>query len=142
MSVAAETSTEEATLPGRVIDGRYRVRSELASGGMGAVYEAEHVETRRPVALKVLLAAFARTDEFRKRFEREARNASRLSHPGCVSVLDFGRISSVEPAEGASRLAGTPYLVMELVRGEVLYDRIEEGKLSEPEARAVALGVL
>jgi serine/threonine-protein kinase len=131
MSAAADDTGDLTQLVGRVLDGRYFVRSELASGGMGAVYEAEHVGTKRPVALKVLLDEVARTDEFRKRFEREARNASRLSHPGCVSVIDFGRLPG-----------GMPYLVMELVRGQVLYDRIAEGKLPEHEARQIAVGVL
>src|SRR5688572_28267190 len=75
----------EAPLDGCVIDGRYLIRGRLGAGAIGAVYQGEHVGTQRPVAIKVLQAGFARTDEFRKRFEREARAASRLSHPGCVS---------------------------------------------------------
>ena len=56
------------------------------------------------------------------RFEREARAASRLSHPACVQVTDFGRVEKVEPAD--DKVLGTPYLVMEFVRGTVLIDRL------------------
>src|SRR6185503_19416646 len=79
-----------------VIDGRYRVLRRLGSGGVGAVYQAEHVDMRRPVALKMLHSIFASAEDFKKRFEREARAASRLQHPGCVSVLDYGRLQRVE----------------------------------------------
>jgi serine/threonine-protein kinase len=127
-------------LIGRVLDGRYRIRARLGQGGMGAVYEGEHVEIKKQVAIKVLRAAFERTDEFRKRFEREARAASRLSHPGCVSVLDFGRVQRIEPDEPS--LLGIHYLVMEFVRGEPLIDRIAKGKLPPREAVAIARGLL
>jgi serine/threonine-protein kinase len=133
---------DEDRLPGRTIDGRYRIRRRLGQGGVGAVYEAEHIEIKKQVAVKVLHPIFGRTDEFRKRFEREARSASRLSHPGCVSVLDFGRVATIEPAEGGDQLLGTPYLVMEFVRGELLLDRIEKGKVAPHEATVIARGVL
>jgi len=134
-----EEGVEDALL-GRVLDGRYRVLAPLGEGGVGAVYKGEHVQMRKPVALKVLHAAFARTDTFRKRFEREARAASRLFHPGCVSVLDFGTVSRVEPA--APKFIGTPYLVMEFVSGELLLDRLDRGKLPVPEALHYARGML
>jgi serine/threonine-protein kinase len=69
---------------------RYRVLSPLGQGGMGTVWLAEHVALRRRVALKLLDARFAGTD-MERRFEREARTAARLDHPGCVRVLDHGR---------------------------------------------------
>src|SRR5688572_29269816 len=111
-------------LLGRVIDGRYRIRKKLGSGGVGAVYEGEHIEIKKTVAIKVLHGIFASTEEFRRRFEREARAASRLEHPSCVAVLDFGRAQKIEPfgdPDGFS-LMGIPYLVMEFVRGQVLVD--------------------
>jgi serine/threonine-protein kinase len=126
------TGEEKDPLLGRVLDGRYFIHGLLGRGAVGAVYDGEHVETKRPVAIKVLQAAAARTEEFRKRFEREARAASRLSHPGCVSVLDFGR----------DKARGTPYLVMEKVCGQLLFDRIDKGKLDENEARAIMRGLL
>jgi serine/threonine protein kinase len=133
-------ASELDALVGRVLDGRYRIRSRLGAGGVGAVFEAEHVEIKKQVALKVLHPVFSRSDEFRKRFEREAQSASRLSHPGCVSVLDFGRVASLDPPNEA--LVGTAYLVMELVRGETLFERIERGKLPPREALTVARGML
>src|SRR5207245_2136115 len=75
----------------------------------------------------VLHGVFASTEEFRLRFEREARAASRLEHPSCVTVLDFGRVQRLSPMEGAVDLIGIPYLVMEFVRGQSLVDRLEEG---------------
>jgi serine/threonine-protein kinase len=127
---------------GRVIDARFRIRTPLGKGGVGSVYEAEQVGLHRAVAVKVLNAVVAQTEEFRKRFEREARSASRLSHPGCVSILDFGRVTSIDPPSGAEALVGSPYLVMELVRGELLQDRINRGKLPVDEAIFIADGVL
>jgi serine/threonine-protein kinase len=138
----AERRPGDDPLIGRVLDGRYRVRARLGAGGVGAVYEAEHVEIKKVVALKVMHAMFASTEEFRRRFEREARAASKLSHPGCVSVLDFGRVARVEPLEGARELAGMPYLVMEFARGHTLVDRLEQGPMSAAEALQVARGVL
>ena len=66
-------------LVGATIDGRYHIRERLGQGGVGAVYQGEHVETKRLVAVKVLHAVFAGTDEFHRRFEREAQAASKLS---------------------------------------------------------------
>src|SRR5439155_8580172 len=123
-------------LIGRLIDTRYRVRARLGAGGVGAVYSGEHVEMKRPVAIKVLHGMFGASDEFRKRFEREAQAASRLSHPACVAVLDFGRVSRVEPPADAARLLGMPYLVMEFVRGKLLLERLEEGGIGAHEAVA------
>jgi len=129
-------------LIGRLIDNRYRVRARLGSGGVGAVYSAEHVEMKRPVAIKVLHGMFGASEEFRKRFEREAQAASRLSHPACVAVLDFGRVSRVEPPADAAKLLGMPYLVMEFVRGKLLLERLEAGNLDGREAVEIARGVL
>jgi serine/threonine protein kinase len=128
---------------GRIIDGRYRVVRKLGEGGVGAVYEGEHIEIKKPVAIKVLHGVFSSTEEFRLRFEREARAASRLEHPSCVTVLDFGRVQRLEPMEGAVGLLGIPYLVMEFVRGQSLVDRLKEGPpLSTLEAVQVELGIL
>ncbi|HEX9102326.1 MAG TPA: serine/threonine-protein kinase, partial [Polyangia bacterium] len=131
---------DEDPLIGATIDGRYRIKARLGHGGVGAVYQGEHVETRRPVAIKVLHAVFAGTDEFNRRFEREAQAASKLTHPSCVSVLDFGRVERVEPVAGGARLLGIPYLVMEFVRGEPLADRLAR-PMAPTEAVVIARGV-
>ena len=140
----ASGAAEKDVLVGATIDGRYRVKARLGHGGVGAVYEGEHVETGRPVAVKVLHAVFAGTEEFHKRFEREARAASRLTHPSCVSVIDFGRVDRVEPLASGEKLLGIPYLVMEYVRGKSLAERIEtapERRLPPTEAVVIARGV-
>jgi serine/threonine protein kinase len=126
----------------RVIDGRYLIRRRLGRGSAGSVFEGEHLQTKRRVAVKVLHYALAGSGELRTRFEREAQSASRLSHPACVSVLDFGRIAKIEPAGGADELLGMPYLVMEFVAGELLLDRIHKGPLPASDALLIARGVL
>jgi serine/threonine-protein kinase len=126
----------------RVLDGRYRILATLGQGGIGAVYEGEHVEMKKRVAVKVLHSVFAKTDSFLRRFEREARSASRLSHPGCVSIIDFGRVSRVDPAVGGDALIGMPYLVMEFVKGELLRDRIDRARMPPYEALMITRGAL
>src|SRR3954470_2641759 len=126
----------------RVIDGGYLIRRRLGRGSAGSVYEGEHVQTKRRVAIKVLHYALSASGELRSRFEREAQSASRLSHPACVSVLDFGRIAKIEPAGGADELLGMPYIVMEFVQGELLLDRIHKPPLAAPEALLIARRLL
>ena len=137
---AKVTSDQGDALVGATIDGRYRIKERLGQGGVGAVYHGEHVETRRQVAVKVLHAMFAGTDEFHRRFEREAQAASKLTHPSCVSVIDFGRVERVEPIAAGGRLLGIPYLVMEFVRGESLADRLSRG-ITATEAVVIARGL-
>ena len=127
-------------LIGATIDGRYRIRARLGQGGVGAVYQGEHVETKRTVAVKVLHAIFAGAGEFHRRFEREAQAASKLTHPSCVSVIDFGRVDRVEPIAAGAKLLGIPYLVMEFVRGESIADRLAR-PVTPIEAVVIARGV-
>jgi serine/threonine-protein kinase len=102
---------------------RYRILGQLGQGGMGTVYRAEHVALRRPVALKVLDAEFQGTD-MERRFEREARTAARLDHPGCVRVLDHGRTVDKQL-----------YLAMELLDGVTLATWMQQaGTLASPDA--------
>ncbi|MEQ8458908.1 MAG: tetratricopeptide repeat protein [Sandaracinaceae bacterium] len=100
-------------LVGAEIAGRYRVDRRVASGGMGDVYEGEHIELGRRVAIKVLSPSYSRNEEAVARFLREARSASRIDHPAIVDIIDLGRLDS-----------GEPYLVMELLDGEDLADVI------------------
>jgi len=93
---------------GAHIDGKYRVVREIGAGGMGVVYEAEHEELERPVAVKVIRRD--RVDaEATERFLAEARIAARLDHPNLVDVFDLGRLDD-----------GTPFMVMPLLRGKDL----------------------
>src|SRR4051812_29079637 len=97
----------------------------MAAGSMGAVYKAERVPVGKLVAIKFLHAPFANDTEFLSRFERETRVMSKLTHPNCVSVVDFGVWE------------GSPYLVMEYVSGTTLRAVIDNGAL--PPKRAFAL---
>ncbi|MFY9222402.1 MAG: serine/threonine-protein kinase [Blastocatellia bacterium] len=99
-------------LTGRVIDGKYLIEKQLGQGGMGAVYQAIHLGTKRPVALKVIAPQFMAHTEFVERFKREAEAAGRLSHPNVVNVTDFGIA-----AFGSAQIA---YLVMEYLKGLTL----------------------
>jgi serine/threonine protein kinase len=101
-------------LIGTLIDNRYRIVARIAAGNVGVVYRAEHIQIRRPVAVKVLHAVHNERDDYIQRFEREALAASKLNHPACVSVLDFGRFD------------GRPYLVMEYVEGNTLADHLKD----------------
>lgn len=123
------------TLIGTVMQGRYRVDSELGEGGMGSVYRAEHVALGRSVAVKVLRDELAGSDEFRLRFEREATVLSGLSHPNIVSVLDYGFEEDL------------PFLVMEFLEGRdldaVLKDAVfKGGRLSASRAESIGKQLL
>ena len=110
---------------GTILDGRYRLDQCLAAGGMGIVYKAERVTIGKIVAIKFLHDSLAAHRDLVKRFEREAKTMSRLSHPNIVSVIDHG-VSG-----------GAPYLVMEFHVGQSLGDVLADGPLSP--RRAVAL---
>jgi serine/threonine-protein kinase len=98
---------------GTVIAGRYRLERPLAAGGMGAVWVARHLSLQTELAIKFMDPVSAVSPAARARFEREARSAAQLKHPNVVAVQDYG----IED--------DTPYLVMELLRGESLEDRLE-----------------
>lgn len=111
---AGPSPEEEGMLPGT----RFRLRREIGHGASSIVYEAEHVDLGRRVALKVLGAEHCASLEFAARFRREARAMSRLSHENLVKLLDFGR------AEG-----GRLYCVMELLEGETLESCLSREKV-------------
>src|ERR1035438_6672870 len=92
----------------QVVDGRYRVLSHLADGGMATVYIALDQRLDRQVALKVMRADLAKDESFVERFRREARSAAKLSHPNVVAVFDQGEDD------------GHVFLAMELVNGLTL----------------------
>ncbi len=96
-------------LIGSLLDGRYLVKRLIGEGGMGLVYEAEHVDIGRRVAVKVLHAAFTRHAEVVSRFRSEARAATRIGHPHIVDVFDSG-----------TTVDGAVYFVMEFLSGKDL----------------------
>jgi eukaryotic-like serine/threonine-protein kinase len=101
-----------------VVAGRYRVERLLGTGGMGAVYRAEHVHMRKTVALKVLHREFVGVNEVVARFEREAIAAARIEHPNVVAASDFGKLED-----------GSFYLVLEYVDGKSLRELLAEGPI-------------
>jgi serine/threonine protein kinase len=120
------TTPALAALVGQVLDGHYRLDRLLGAGGMGAVYKAHHTELHRDVAIKILHPDIGADPSISKRFDREAQSASRLDHPNCVRVTDFGTTD-----------AGVKYLVMELLEGEELAAKL--GKPWAPEAACAVL---
>jgi serine/threonine-protein kinase len=109
---------------GDVFANRYRIVRELASGGMGAVYECVHTVTERRCALKVMLSHTVEREQLRKRFMQESRLAAQIGSEYIVDVLDAG----VDDENKA------PYLVMELLEGEDLGQRLlRQGPLSREE---------
>jgi beta-lactam-binding protein with PASTA domain len=124
-----------ATRAGLLLDGRYRLGSVLARGGMSTVYRATDTRLDRPVAVKVMDPRLAADPAFRTRFEREARSAARIDHPAVVDVHDQG--SAVVGDEPVA------FLVMELVEGGTLRDVLAaRGALDVPAAVAVLEPVL
>src|SRR5262249_50675539 len=105
--------------------GHYEVLGPLGEGGMGTVYRARDARLGREVAVKVLRGDYAQDPERRARFDREARRPAPLNH---------GNIATVH---GLDEAEGTRYLVMELVPGQTLADRLAAGPLPLEEALAV-----
>ncbi len=114
---------------GNVLQGRYRILSKIASGAMGVVYQGERVQLGRPVAVKFLHPWIAAQKAFLSRFENEAKAMSRLAHPHCVSVIDFG-------------IEGAPYLVMDFVTGRTLREVMLSGPLALPRVFKIATQLL
>jgi serine/threonine protein kinase, bacterial len=114
-------------LVGIVLDGRYRVDTMIATGGMSAVYRGLDLRLDRPVALKVMDSRYAGDQQFLTRFQREARAVARLKDPGLVAVYDQG-------IDGQH-----PFLVMELVEGGTLRELLRERGPMPPHAVAAVL---
>ncbi len=102
---------------GRLLDGRYQIRSRIARGGMATVYLATDLRLERRVAIKVMHGHLADDSKFKERFIQEARSAARLAHPNVVNVFDQGQDSDMA------------YLVMEYLPGITLRDLLTEHKL-------------
>src|SRR5918993_3263688 len=100
-------------LVGQTLAGKYRIDERLSEGGMGCVYRATHVLMEKALAVKVLHPALAADDNIVARFTREARAASRISHPHAITVTDFGEAEN-----------GVVFLVMEYLRGRTLKEVI------------------
>src|SRR5215510_8269003 len=97
--------------------GPYEILSSVGAGGMGEVYRAKDTRLERTVAVKVLPKHLSSSTEVRQRFEREAKTISQLTHPHICTLYDVGNQDGVE------------FLVMELLEGESLADRLGRGPL-------------
>ena len=117
---------------GRLVEGRYRIRSTLGRGAMGTVYEVADESSGRRFALKVLRPGVAgHFGDVKARFEREARASSLLQHPNIVAVHTFGHVEK-----------GVPYLLMEYIDGDALGDLLEQGALPALRALHIARQIL
>src|ERR1700757_1633471 len=106
--------------------GPYEIVGTLGAGGMGEVYRARDARLNRMVAIKILPAALATTDDHLHRFEREARSASGLNHPNIVTIHELGRDGSVH------------YIAMELVEGATVRDLLKAGPVPVRQAIDIA----
>ena len=108
------TTVSSDPLIGHTLEGRYVIHSRIARGGMATVYMATDSRLHRTVAIKAMHPHLAEDPDFRNRFEQEARNAARLTHPNLVSVLDQGEEHD------------TVYLVMEYLPGITLRELMKQ----------------
>ena len=114
---------------GILLVGKYKVTRELGRGGMAAVYEAENVSIGKRVAVKVLAAELANSSIVIERFFREARAAASVRSPYIVEVYDSGRLED-----------GRPFIAMELLEGESLYDRMARVRLIDVRSTVHIIG--
>jgi serine/threonine-protein kinase len=108
-------------LVGTVIADRYRIEKKLGGGGMGEVYLAQHVRIKRRCAIKVLRSALSGDSDSLQRFQREAENASLISHPNVAQVYDFGEHGNLL------------YLAMEFVEGQSMQEVLERDGVMHPD---------
>src|SRR5438067_7447491 len=115
--------------------GPYEIVSHVGAGGMGEVYKARDTRLERTVAIKVLAAHLWENPTVKKRFEREARAISQLSHPHICALYDVGEvdiesIGAMIPQTSAAAGGRISYLVMEYLEGETLAHRVSKGPLT------------
>jgi serine/threonine protein kinase len=106
--------------------GTYEILGSLGAGGMGEVYRARDTKLHREVAIKILPEVFSRDTERLARFQREAQVLASLNHRHIAAIYDL------------VDLGPSPFLVLELVEGETLAERIQRGRIPIPEALRIA----
>jgi serine/threonine protein kinase len=130
MATMGEEATSKHLEPGAILAERYRIEAVLGEGGMGVVYQAEHVHMRKRLALKVLHPQYSNLPEVVARFEREAIAAGKVEHPNVARATDFGRLAD-----------GSFFLVLEYVAGQTLRDEIKKGPIGVDRALGIARGI-
>src|SRR5215475_6005673 len=106
--------------------GTYEITALLGKGGMGEVYRARDLKLKREVAIKILSEEFSRDADRVSRFQREAEVLASLNHPNIAGIHDLAEAN------------GSRYLILELVEGETLEDRISRGAIPVAEALKIA----
>src|SRR2546428_2051119 len=109
--------------------GSYEITSLIGKGGMGEVYRARDTKLKRDVAIKILPDEFSRDPDRVSRFQREAEVLASLNHPNIAAIHSFEEANEMR------------FLVLELVEGETLADRIARGPIAVEEARHVAIQI-
>ena len=107
----------------------YDVLAFIAKGGMGAVYKARQKSLERDVAIKILPREFGEDEDFRRRFEDEAKAMAKLNHPNLISVYDFGEVDQM------------PYIVMEFVDGKSLHHSAHGKAIEQKEVARLVTGI-
>lgn len=141
LEISADASTDEVPVVplapkdpriGQTVGGRYFVRKVLGRGSLGPVYSGEHIDFQRPVAIRFLEPDHASRDVATRLFHGEARAAWALSHPNLCEVLDMGQEDD-----------GTPFVIMEYLRGETLRHAMKRlGQLPTSAAIDIAMQAL
>ena len=127
---SAPSESEGPLAAGTLVAERYRIDALLGEGGMGAVYRAEHIHMRKQVAIKVLHAGMAGTEEAVARFEREAIAAGHVTHPNVAAATDFGKLPN-----------GSFFLVLEYVDGKSLRRLLNEERVEPMRAIRIVHGI-
>jgi serine/threonine-protein kinase len=126
---AGGRASDHDPLIGSTLSGRYRIIRKIGEGGMGIVYEAEHVLIEKRVGLKVLREDFSNRFDVVERFRQEAKSASKIGHEHIIDISDFGVTQS-----------GANFFVMELLHGRDLAEELEKrGPLSPRRALGIVL---
>lgn len=126
---AAQLASDEAAMTPGTLVGPYRIDALIARGGVGIVYRATDTRLDRQVALKTLLSLGVPDDLRVERFLREARITASLDHPNIVKVFDVGTHD------------GQPFMVVELLEGETLRERLDRGPVAESGVRRIGIEI-
>lgn len=122
---------EPGSLVGATLDGRWRLTRVLGQGGLAVVFEAESLEGGGRAAVKILRSEFGDNQDVVQRFLNEVRASARVDHPGIARVYEAVRAAD-----------GTPYLVMELLSGEPLANRMNRGRVPVEQAAGIVQNIL